>query len=227
VTVWAALGAVRQVSVPERRGARLTACSRNRPELTLIRVGPGGCLAVELAGRQGVQEGLPCRPDAIRPTFRRVLGSIEFAAAEKRNAGLGLGANPSARRERSVYADVIRGRDPPVIGGQVILSSPGGPCMTCMGFLTEERLATEAARYGNAGSRPQVVWPNGVLASTAVGIAVDLVTGWTRKNLTHAYLVYNGNDGTLAPSKTLMGVERCVCTHFSADGVGDPIVLVL
>jgi hypothetical protein len=64
--------------------------------------------------------------------------------------------------------------------GSTILSSPGEFCMRCMGFLSDEKLAQEAARYGNVGGRPQVVWPNGVLASTAVGLAVDLVTNWTR-----------------------------------------------
>jgi hypothetical protein len=48
------------------------------------------------------------------------------------------------------------------------------------------KLAAEAARHGDAGGRPQVVWPNGALASTAVGLAVDLVTGWTRKNRSYA-----------------------------------------
>src|SRR4051794_10822052 len=42
----------------------------------------------------------------------------------------------------------VHGEGRPVIGGQVIVSSPGGPCMTCMGFLTDEKLGAEAARYG-------------------------------------------------------------------------------
>src|SRR6266849_8531402 len=58
------------------------------------------------------------------------------------------------------------GKGSSVNGGQVIMSSPDGPCMRCMGFLTGEKLAAEAALYGNAGARPQVVWHNGVLAST-------------------------------------------------------------
>jgi hypothetical protein len=136
----------------------------------------------------------------------------------------------ACRRYLMHYVDIgmdVHGEDQPVIGGQIILSSPGGPCMTCMGFLTEDRLAREAARYGNAGSRPQVVWPNGVLAATAVGLVVDLVTGWTRNNLAHAYLVYNGNDGTVQPSLTLKGIDRRVCRHFIADDVGDPVPIVL
>src|SRR5262245_25856206 len=53
------------------------------------------------------------------------------------------------------YIDIgmdVHGTDNPVIGGQVILSSPGGPCMRCMVFLTDKKLAQEAGRYGKAGS---------------------------------------------------------------------------
>ena len=99
--------------------------------------------------------------------------------------------------------------------------------MRCMGFLTEEKLAEEAARYGNAGARPQVVWPNGVLASTAVGLAVDIVTGWTRRALPHAYLVYDGNQGTVKESMTLRNLQITACPHFSDGDIGDPVFLEL
>jgi hypothetical protein len=127
------------------------------------------------------------------------------------------------------YIDIgmdVHGVEKPVIGGQVILSSPGGPCMRCMGFLTDEKLAQDAARYGNAGARPQVVWPNGVLASAAVGLAVDLVTDWTRLRRSHAYLVYDGNESTLGDSVTLRGIKR-ECPHFSVTALGDPVVVDL
>lgn len=35
------------------------------------------------------------------------------------------------------------------------------------------RLELEAQTYHAAGARPQVVWPNGVLASTAVGLVIQ------------------------------------------------------
>lgn len=136
----------------------------------------------------------------------------------------------ASRRYLMHYIDIgidVHGEEPPVIGGQVILSSPGGPCMKCMGFLTEGRLQKEAADYGKAGTRPQVVWPNGVLASTAVGLAVDLVTGWTRKNRKYAYLTYDGNEATLKPSITIKGIERRSCAHFTDADVGDPLPTVL
>lgn len=64
------------------------------------------------------------------------------------------------RRYLMHYIDIgmdVHGDNPPVIGGQVILSAPGGWCMRCMGFLTDAKLTEEAARYGKAGARPQVV----------------------------------------------------------------------
>lgn len=133
------------------------------------------------------------------------------------------------RRYLMHYIDIgmdVHGDNPPVIGGQVILSSPGGPCMRCMGFLTDEKLTEEAKKYGKAGARPQVVWPNGVLASTAVGLAVDLVTAWTRRPLSHAYLSYDGNKGTLKDSITLRHLNAD-CPHYSERDVGDPIATEL
>ena len=129
------------------------------------------------------------------------------------------------RRYLMHYIDIgmdVHGKDKPVIGGQVILSSPGGLCMRCMRFLTDEKLAQEAARYGNAGVRPQVVWSNGVLASTAVGVAVDLITNWTRKQRSHAYLVYDGNECTMKESITLQKL-KATCEHYSTADIGDPV----
>ncbi len=136
----------------------------------------------------------------------------------------------ACRRYLMHYIDVgmdVHGKERPVIGGQVILSSPGQLCMRCMGFLTDEKLAAEAALYGDAGSHPQVVWPNGVLASTAVGLAVELVTGWTRRPLSHAYLVYNGNRATINESVTLLNLNITTCPHFSDDDIGDPLFVEL
>jgi hypothetical protein len=50
--------------------------------------------------------------------------------------------------------------------------------MKCLGFLTDQRLGKEAARYGEPGEHPQVAWANGAHASTAVGKFVQLATGW-------------------------------------------------
>ncbi len=136
----------------------------------------------------------------------------------------------TCRRYLAHYIDIgidVHPSNPPLIAGQIILSSPGYACMRCMGFLTHHRLTQEAARYGSAGPRPQVVWPNGVLASVAVGIGVELATGWTKERRRFAYLVYNGNTGLIEPSKTVLRLNPEVCTHFSLDDIGDPVLTAL
>jgi hypothetical protein len=91
-----------------------------------------------------------------------------------------------------------------------------------MRFLTEGDLAKEASNYGVAGGRPQVVWPNGALASTAVGILVNLFAPWGRGEQHSTYLEYDGNSHSVARSARLEGVPQNVCHHFSASEVGDP-----
>ncbi len=112
---------------------------------------------------------------------------------------------------------------PPAISGQVISSVPGLPCMICMGFLSNADLAREARRYGDAGPRPQVVWSNGVLASAAVGVAVDLVTDWSQSPPDRpVYLCYRGSTGTLTPHPRLDFLPSEPCVHFPLANCGDP-----
>lgn len=112
------------------------------------------------------------------------------------------------------------------MSGQVILSMPGGPCMHCFGFLTTEKLGFEAAKYGKVGGRPQVVWPNGVLASTAVGIIVDIITGWTGQKEKDVYLSYDGNQGSLIDHIRLKYTPK-ICTHYNFKDIGQPQFLKL
>jgi hypothetical protein len=96
--------------------------------------------------------------------------------------------------------------------------------MFCLGFLNERVLAQEGERYVDAGPRPQVVWSNGVLASTAVGIAVDLLTDWTRSLRDVVYLEYDGNKGTVKPHVRLAYLEDKSCPHYPTKRVGDPVL---
>jgi molybdopterin/thiamine biosynthesis adenylyltransferase len=115
--------------------------------------------------------------------------------------------------------------EPPVMGGQVILSMPGAPCMRCLGFITDKRLADEASRYGEAGPRPQVVFGNGILAAAAVAIAVDLVTDWTRRLRRVVYLECRGNEFVLQPHVRLRDAGiPAQCPHYPADDVGPPVL---
>jgi hypothetical protein len=118
--------------------------------------------------------------------------------------------------------DVRSGTDGHIVCGQVITSMPGNPCMRCMGFLSEAAMRSEVGRYGNSGDRPQVVWPNGVLASTAVGIATTLLFMWHKDQVICPYLLYDGNTGCVAPSPRLPHVPS-LCEHFDvANTFGDP-----
>lgn len=110
-----------------------------------------------------------------------------------------------------------------LVSGQVILSMPGAPCMRCCGFITEERLATEAKRYGAAGARPQVVWSNGVLASTAVGLLTQILTPWYSNPPSFVFLDYDGNKGTVTRNPRMDLLKGHVCQHHPKDETGDPL----
>jgi molybdopterin-synthase adenylyltransferase len=110
-----------------------------------------------------------------------------------------------------------------LVSGQVILSMPGAPCMRCCGFITNERLEQEAKLYGAAGSRPQVVWSNGVLASTAVGLLTQILTPWYANPPSFAYLDYDGNKGTITRNPRMELLKNHVCPHHPADETGDPL----
>ena len=118
--------------------------------------------------------------------------------------------------------DVTELRDGYLISGQMILSMPNDLCMRCLGFLNEELLAQDAARYGAAGGRPQVIWPNGILASAAVGTFVQIVTPWRSGLKPSLYLEYDGNAQTVMPSNRLQHLAGKQCLHFPLDDLGDP-----
>jgi hypothetical protein len=190
-----------------------------------------GTLKVELARRRILSvrsaarvETFPCRwqerPEPLH-SCDLVFGCVD-GLAERRELEI------ACRRHLVPLIDIgmdvhIVGDEPPRMGGQVILSMSGSPCMTCLGFLNDASLAREAGLYGDAGPRPQVVWPNGALASTAVGIAVDLLTDWTRRMRGAVYLMYDGNAGTITPHPRLAYHDGAPCPHFPPDQVGAPV----
>ncbi|MER9445186.1 ThiF family adenylyltransferase [Mesorhizobium sp. M0340] len=133
-----------------------------------------------------------------------------------------------ARRHLIPYVDIGMdvhdlGKNGFLVSGQVILSMPGAPCMRCCGFITDERLEQEAKRYGAAGSRPQVVWSNGVLASTAVGLVTQILTPWYPNPPNFVFLDYDGNKGTLSRNPRMELLKNHVCPHHPADETGDPL----
>ncbi len=121
--------------------------------------------------------------------------------------------------------DVIRIKDGEyAISGQVIQSLPGGHCMRCCRFITDDKLEKEAEKYGAAGPAPQVVWSNGVLASTAVGWGVALLCPWHHQSSLFRWLSYDGNSGELkTPSMVRHYLDGTYCPHHPVTEVGDPL----
>jgi molybdopterin-synthase adenylyltransferase len=109
------------------------------------------------------------------------------------------------------------------VTGQAALSMPGEACLHCMKVLREDLLAREAAEYGDVGGRPQVVWCNGVLASIAVGIMVQLVSPWHDNSRPPCLLEYDGNLHEVRVSSSAQFLRDTFCSHFVlADDLGDP-----
>jgi hypothetical protein len=94
--------------------------------------------------------------------------------------------------------------------------------MHCVQLLNEEMLAKEVQDY-NAGSQPQVVWPNGILASAAVGEAIALFTGWSGSSLPASRIDLRGSRLTMADSKLLPMLKATHCRHYPLSGSGDPL----
>ena len=186
---------------------------------------------VEIAKRllRGLQE---------RPRIVPFRGSWHDATTELMACNIIVGAVDSfkereqlerfARRHLIPYIDIGMdvhdlGGDRYLIGGQVILSIPGKACLRCCGLITDERLSQEAKQYGAAGARPQVVWSNGVLASTAVGLVTQLLTPWFREPPELVYLDYDGNRGALTPNDRMALLRDTMCPHHPPEETGDAL----
>lgn len=100
------------------------------------------------------------------------------------------------------------------ISGQVIVSKPGGICMRCLGFLTDDVLAVEQAKYGDAGYKPQVIWPNGVLASIAVGQFIGSILPWHGDHNITEMIEFDGNRQVAFESNKLPYLKQRQCPHW-------------
>lgn len=66
-----------------------------------------------------------------------------------------------------------------------------------------------------------VVWSNGVLASLAVGLILQMVTPWTRRARPGAYLSYDGNCGLVTEAERFRRWSGDACPHHPQTAVGD------
>jgi molybdopterin-synthase adenylyltransferase len=110
--------------------------------------------------------------------------------------------------------------------GQVIVSLPGHPCMRCW-FLTDAVLAAERrdrpAGYDanlDAEGDPQVVSMNGVLASEASNVVLDLITGYSGGRRGAKYWQYDGRSGQFDVDD--VPPARPGCPACAEEGHGDP-----
>lgn len=65
------------------------------------------------------------------------------------------------------------------VGGQIVVVTPDGPCMRCMGLVTDARIeqSRHQRQYADGVIEPQVVSLNGTVASEAVTAALMLLAG--------------------------------------------------
>jgi len=108
------------------------------------------------------------------------------------------------------------------VAGQAIMVLPDGPCMRCLGFLTQEKIEREENAYGAAGTNPQVVWTNGTLASLAVGMFIRLLTPWFQGVREYEWLELDGNLQLVSRSEQPRYFLKGRCSHFAREDVGDP-----
>src|SRR5882762_3868611 len=101
------------------------------------------------------------------------------------------------------------------ISGQVALSMPGGSCLRCMGIIVDRKLELEAQAYSAVGGRPQVVWPNGLLTSLAVGFFIQLFAPLRRVLELLLLLEFDGDAQTVSRSNRLLYLAEGACRHFA------------
>lgn len=104
------------------------------------------------------------------------------------------------------------------IGGQVVSSLPGGPCLRCMHVVTDDSLAADREEYVAGAPEQQVVSMNGLLASQAVNTALALMTGYGRAHRPPLYLAYDGLRHELRRHPIYPGTEAC--PHYDVADAG-------
>lgn len=136
----------------------------------------------------------------VRPTVRVIAIAEDFPSerslAQLRNVDVLIGCvdgwdvrddlNSFALEYRIPYVDIGAVIMPPTAGlgvrvsGQIAIVVPGGPCLRCMGLVTDARVEEARRRrqgYLVDGPEPQVVSINGTLASEAVTATMMLLAG--------------------------------------------------
>jgi len=109
------------------------------------------------------------------------------------------------------------------VGGQVVTSLPGGPCLECMKIITAESLAADREEYISGSPEQQVVSMNGLLASQAVNTVLSLITGFGGPYRPPVYLTYDGLLHEMRPHPLYPDSEPC--SHYVVADAGHRFML--
>lgn len=107
------------------------------------------------------------------------------------------------------------------IGGQIMTSVPGGPCLWCAEVVTEEALLLDRQEYLAGRPEQQVVSFNGILASQAVSGMLNLMIGYAPRFPVPAVIRYDGLTHTMTPDRYI----KAPCPHYPLDLAGWRTVL--
>ncbi len=107
------------------------------------------------------------------------------------------------------------------IGGQIVTSVPGGPCLRCAEVVTDEALLLDRQEYLAGRPEQQVVSLNGILASQAVSGMLSLMTGYAPGFPVPAVIRYDGLTHTMKPDPYI----HAPCPHYPLDAAGWRTVL--
>lgn len=118
--------------------------------------------------------------------------------------------------------DVAEGGTIRSIGGQVVTSIAGGPCLRCAEVITDSGIIADREEYAVGAPEQQVISMNGLLASQAVNSALSLLTEYAGSFEVPAIVRY---DGLLHRMEADLQAERQHCTHFALAEAGWTVVL--
>ena len=107
------------------------------------------------------------------------------------------------------------------IGGQIVTSVPGGPCLWCAEVVTDEALLLDRQEYVAGRPEQQVVSLNGILASQAVSGMLSLMTGYAPGFPVPPVIRYDGLTHTMKPDPYI----KSPCPHYPLDAAGWRTVL--
>lgn len=109
------------------------------------------------------------------------------------------------------------------VGGQVVTSLPGGPCLQCVHVVTDESLAADREEYVAGAPEQQVISMNGILASQAVNTVVALMTDYGGRHRPPTYIAYDGLRHEFRRHPVFP--ESAICPHYDVEDAGHRFVL--